>query len=101
MARVEFTRNAETDLLEAWLFIAEENQSAADRVLDTIEHEANILLTQPQMGRARPELDEGVRSWPTATPYILYYVVTTDGLTVLRVLHHARDVQQIAFGNMQ
>lgn len=101
MATVEFARNAQTDLLEAWLFIAEKNQSAADHVLDTIEHEASILGTQPLMGRARPDLDAGVRSWPTSTPYILYYVVTTDGITVIRILHHARDVQQNFFEPLQ
>lgn len=98
MATVEFAHSAQTDLLEAWIFIAENNPSAADHVLDTIEHEAHILATQPRMGRARPELGEGVRSWPTSTPYILYYLVTQNGIAVLRVLHHARDVQQISLG---
>ena len=54
MGRVLFTQSAQTDLLEAWLFIAEENPSAADRVLDAIEREAQALLSQPLMGRARP-----------------------------------------------
>jgi toxin ParE1/3/4 len=101
MATVKFARHAQTDLLEAWLFIVEKNLIAADHVLDVIEQEASTLLTQPLMGRARPELEVGVRSWPTSTPYILYYLVTTDGITVLRVLHHARDVQQISFGALQ
>jgi plasmid stabilization system protein ParE len=101
MSTTQFAQSAQTDLLEAWLFIAEQDQSAADRVLDTIENEANILLTQPFMGRSRPELADGIRSWPTSTPYILYYVVTTDGITVVRALHHARDVQQISFGPFQ
>jgi len=101
MPIVQFAQSAQTDLLEAWLFIAEANQSAADRVLDTIEHEANILLTQPLMRRSRPELAAGIRSWPTSTPYLLYYTVTTDGITVVRILHHARDVQQISFGSVQ
>ena len=101
MAIVAFARTAQTDLLQAWIFIAEENPSAADHVLDTIEHEARILVTQPLMGRARPELGEAVRSWPTSTPHILYYLATPDGITVLRVLHHARDVQQISMGSLQ
>jgi toxin ParE1/3/4 len=49
------------------------------------------------MGRARPDLAEGIRSWPTSTPYILFYLAEADGITVVRVLHHARDVQSIAF----
>ena len=93
MGRVLFTQSAQTDLLEAWLFIAEENPSAADRVLDAIEREAQALLSQPLMGRARQELTEGVRSWPSSTPYILFYLVDNDGVTILRVLHHARDIQ--------
>lgn len=97
MGRVVFTQSAQTDLLEAWLFIAEENQDAADRTLDSVESQAKTLSSQPLMGRARPELAEGVRSWPTSTPYILYYLADNDSVTVLRVLHHARDVQQIGF----
>lgn len=33
MAAVLLARSAQTDLLEAWLFIAEENPAAADHVL--------------------------------------------------------------------
>ena len=97
MGAVTFAQSAQTDLLEAWLFIAEENLKAADRVLDTIEQEANILATQPLMGRARPDLAEAIRSWPTSTSYILFYVAEADGITVIRVLHHARDVQRALF----
>ncbi len=95
MARVTLTQSAQADLLEAWLFIAEENPLAADRVLDAIEREANTLLLQPLMGRARPELADGVRTWPTSTPYILFYLADDAGITVVRVLHHARDVRQV------
>jgi len=97
MARVVYAQSAQTDLLEAWLFIAEENPTAADHVLDTIDQEACTLSLQPLMGRARPELSKGVRSWPTSTPYILFYLADDQGITVLRVLHHARDIQRIAF----
>jgi toxin ParE1/3/4 len=95
MGRVLFTQSAQTDLIEAWAFIAEENPTAANRVLDTIEREANALSSQPLMGRARPELAAGVRSWSTSTPYILFYLADDSGVTVLRVLHHARDIQRV------
>lgn len=95
MGRVLFTQSAQTDLIEAWTFIAEENPTAADRALDAIEREANALSSQPRMGRARPELAEGVRSWPTSTPYILFYLANDSGVTILRVLHHARDIQRV------
>ena len=97
MRVVQFTQSAQNDLLEAWLFIAEENLSAADRLLEQIEREAQTLLLQPLMGRARPELATDVRSWPTSTPYVLFYTVDEESITVLRVLHHARDVRQFGF----
>lgn len=96
MAGVVFTQSAQTDLLEAWLFIAEENQTAADRTLDAIERQAQALGSQPLIGRARPELAEGVRSWPTSTPYILYYLTDNNSVTILPVLHQARDIQSIS-----
>jgi plasmid stabilization system protein ParE len=93
MGKVLFSQRAQTDLLEAWLFIAENNLNAADKVVESIEQEANTLATQPKMGRVRPELANNMRSWPTSTAYILFYVAGENGITVIRVLHHARDIK--------
>ena len=97
MPQLVFTQLAQADLLEAWLYIAEDNLAAADRVLDTLEQESKALLLQPLMGRARPELGHQVRSWPSSTPYVLFYEVDGTDLTILRVLHHARDVGSASF----
>ena len=96
MSRVLFAESAKADLIEAWLFIAEESVDAADGVIDAINQEAQTLSSQPLMGRLRSELAEGVRSWPTSTRYILFYVPFDDGVTVLRVLHHARDIPNVS-----
>ena len=50
MLQLVFTERARADLLEAWLYIAEDNLSAADRILETIDQEAKALLNQPLMG---------------------------------------------------
>ena len=97
MHRLVFTERAQADLLDAWLYIAEDNLAAADKVLDTLAQEAKLLLLQPLMGRARPELGSAVRSWPSATPYVFFYEVDESELTVIRVLHHARDVRPAYF----
>ena len=97
MPRLVFTERAQADLLEAWLYIAEDNLAAADKVLDKLEQEATLLLLQPLMGRARPELGSAVRSWPSSTPHLLFYEVDDMELTVLRVLHHARDIRSGSF----
>jgi len=92
MPRIRFTHAAEADLLELWLTIAEENPVAADGVLDSIQTTASLLGNQPAMGRARPELSDGLRSFPTRTPYLVFYLLNEEGLLVVRVLHHARDI---------
>jgi len=95
VGKVRYSASAETDLLEAWLYVAEDSIEAADRIADQLDAEARTLLMQPKMGRARDELAAGLRSWPTSTPYILFYFVDADGITIARVLHHARDVPAI------
>lgn len=93
MPKLTFTQSAQADMLQAWLYIADENLAAADGVLEAIERDAGTLFLQSLMGRARPELGRLVRSWPTSTPYILYYLSAEASVTVLRALHHARDVR--------
>lgn len=50
MAAVLYSASAENDLLEAWLYLADDSVLAADRMLDQIEAEAKRLLDQPMMG---------------------------------------------------
>jgi toxin ParE1/3/4 len=92
MPGIRFTHAAETDLLELWVTIAEENMVAADESLDSIQSTVELLATQPEMGRARPELANGLRSFPTRSSYIIFYLPDDEGLLVVRVLHHARDI---------
>lgn len=95
MAKVFYSASAESDLLEAWLYVAEGSVIAADRMLDQIEAEVIRLLDHPQVGRERRELSPGIRSWPTSTPYTLFNFPDEQGIIVARVLHHARDIQAI------
>ena len=53
MGSLRFSASAENDLLEAWLYVAEDSLDAADRLVDQIEAEARMLILQPKMGRAR------------------------------------------------
>jgi toxin ParE1/3/4 len=99
MSSVFLALGARTDLLEIWSFISEESFAAADHVMDLIEKEAETLALQPLMGRERPELSTGIRCWPTSSSYNLYYIPSEDGITVIRVLHQARDVQSREFMN--
>jgi toxin ParE1/3/4 len=50
MATLRFSAGAENDLLEAWLYVAEDSISVADQMLYQIDAEARKLLDQPLMG---------------------------------------------------
>jgi toxin ParE1/3/4 len=95
MARFRLATRAAADLDEIWFTIALDDVAAADRVVDRLYATAALLAAQPQMGRARIELGTELRSFATKTPYLIYYVPTPEGIAIVRVLHHARDVEAI------
>jgi plasmid stabilization system protein ParE len=68
-------------------------------VLADLLQEAQTLALQPLMGRERPELSAGIRCWPTSTSYNQYYIPEESDVIVVRVLHHARDIQSRDFLN--
>jgi len=94
MAQVFQTPQAELDLLEIWLFIAEDNESAADGLIRKIGERCQELAEDPLMGRARSELGNSVRSWPISN-YLVFYRPRPDGIDLLRVLHGARDLEAL------
>ena len=55
---------ARLDLIDIWNYIADDNEAAADRMLDRIESVLWMLSEQPKAGRERPELAPGLRSLP-------------------------------------
>jgi toxin ParE1/3/4 len=92
MSRFRLAARAATDLDEIWLTIAQDDIAAADRVIDRLYAAAALIATRPNIARARKELAAEIRSFVTKTPYLIYYVPASDGIVVVRVLHHARDV---------
>ena len=52
--------------------------------------------SKPHMGRARPELGEGLRIFPHRE-YLLIYRVQPEGIGVARVVHGKRDLPNIDF----
>lgn len=91
MAGVTQRPLALADLAEIWTFIADDSEANADRFLDKLDKALRLLAIQPQMGRTRPELMTGLRSFPYAR-YVVFYLAQPDGIDVVRVLHSARDI---------
>lgn len=91
MARVRKTVLAEQDLEEIWLYIAADNLVAADALIDRIAETSALLADDAKLGRDRPEILEGLRSFPVGN-YILFYRPEPGGIELTRVLHGARDL---------
>jgi toxin ParE1/3/4 len=93
MARTYRSARAETDLIEIWASIADDDPAAADRLLDRIEQVCVLLATHPHAGNQRDDLAPGLRFYPVGN-YLIFYVPRDDGVAVARILHGARDSWQ-------
>lgn len=96
MARVDLTLAAKIDLEEIWSYIAQDSEFQADRMIERLALKFEYLARHPGIGRPRPELAKGCRSYPFGK-YCFYFRGTEDGILMLRVLHSARDIQRLAF----
>ena len=94
MGRIHRTSDALDDLSNIWLYIAEHNLPAADRVIDRIERVLTLLVQFPGMGEAVDHLRQGVRRF-TEGNYQLFYEITSDGILLLRVYHAARSIEDL------
>lgn len=82
---------ARQDLNNLWDYIAEESPQAADRVINALRASLRNLAEHPEMGRQRDELIPHLRSFPSQR-HVIFYRHDSETITVLRVLHEARDV---------
>ena len=87
---------AETDFVEIWQFIGRDDPRAADRQLDRIEAQCQLLASNPRLGRLRPEIAQDARAWVVGR-YLILYRAVDDGVEIVRVVHGARDMEQIEF----
>ena len=95
MRQFQLTARAAEDLNEIWDYIAGENIAAADRVLVALERMMVRLAQDPEIGHWRTDLADKRHRFIAVYSYLIVYRPGTQPLQVLRVLHAARDVQEI------
>ena len=91
MLRILKRPEAENDIEEIWLYIAQDNPDNADRLLDEIEETSRKLVQFTSMGRNRYELYPGLKSFPVGK-FIIFYLPISGGLEIVRILHGMRDI---------
>jgi toxin ParE1/3/4 len=87
---------ARADILEIWLYIAERNPAAADRVLDAIENICGLIAVQPLIGRERSEIAPGIRSFAVMS-WVIFYRPDDEFIDIVRIVHGARDLGELEF----
>jgi len=92
MPSITITPAAEEDLINIWLYIARDNEDAANRVYQAAENTFELLADSPHIGTPyhprRTQL-KGVRFFPIDKfhSYLIYYRDQPEGIEVIRVLH--------------
>ena len=82
---------AEIDLAEIGAYIAGDSPDAATKFLTALEAKFQPLRQRPLMGSTRDHLATGLRAIPYKR-YVIYYLYTGTTITIVRVVHSARDV---------
>lgn len=91
MTEVGLRPEAEADLLEIALHIAQDSPARAQRAVWRLRERCRILEDWPLVGRARPELGDDLRSL-VEWPYVVVYRVDSGVVEIVAFLHGARDL---------
>jgi toxin ParE1/3/4 len=91
MSCYRYSAEANADIEGIARYLLERNPVAADHFLDALEQTCELLAGHPLIGRARPELGEGVRSMAVGN-YLIFYLPAPDGIDVARVIYGGRDL---------
>lgn len=94
MAKYFTTRKADEDMDEILAYIAANNFEASLEFYDRLISSFEMLADNPNAGRERPALRERLRSFPLGS-YLIFYRVWDGQVAIARVLHSARDLDEI------
>jgi toxin ParE1/3/4 len=72
VSEVVLSELAEADLTDIWVFVARDNATAADRLIDEIHEKCRFLANTPKAGRHRPEVDPSIRGFAVGN-YLIFY----------------------------
>ncbi len=97
MSQLRISPRAISDLIEIWSYIADDSVANADAFIDKLYETIQLLARQPGSGRHREELAPGIQSFPFGR-YIIFYRAVGSAIEIVRVLHGARDIENIFEG---
>jgi len=93
---VLITHPAEADLMRIYLHLEALDPDAAQRTIADLNLKIFDVARLGLTGSSRPFVPADVRAFPYKR-YCFYFTINDDSLILLRVLHHAQDVDTIIF----
>jgi plasmid stabilization system protein ParE len=96
MACAEWTPTAEDKLTEIayWIAVEDERPLTARKIVEEIQHKAEVYAATPGIGQRHPDLPEGWFYFRHKRGIVLYQP-RDDGIDVLRVVDAARDFPRL------
>ena len=96
MADIVQSAQARADLLRIWLYVAEDSEPAADRLLEVIEEKIMRLAIFPEMGSPRDDIRPDLRSLTHGRYLVFYrYEPIDDQVRILTVVEGERDLNDL------
>ena len=92
--RIFRTPDAIQDLDAIWDYIAQDNEQAADRVIDELSRHFELVLRFPGIGELQQSLSDGTYRRSVHGNYVIYYRAIDKGIVIARVFHGARAHEQ-------
>lgn len=90
--RFNITPRAKTDLNSIWLYTLETwNEAQADKYVAEIYGRFAWLAKQPQLGKHRPDIEEGYYFFPQAQ-HLIVYLIHNDCIDIIGVPHRNMDI---------
>jgi len=89
------TQPAYNDMLDIFEYIAQDNRTAASKLLNVFEDKFKCITAFPNMGYNPGYLPEGIQICIAAKHYQIVYTIKDEYLYILRVLTGYQDICSI------
>src|ERR1700737_747601 len=92
MKGYELSAEATDNLQEIWIYIANDNPAAADKLEEDIYAAFDLLAKNPRLCHRSSDLtEEPVLFWLVRGQYVVIYLPDTEPLKIVRILQGARN----------
>ncbi len=93
--KIKYSPAAADDMDEIFSYISQDNVSAAENLLEKLNHQLKGLADFPNMGSVLSEeeyslIQRGYR-FIVVNPYVVFYRIVDDTVIIHRILHGRRD----------